>query len=257
MNQKPNDGFLIVASKTKSFYISAKFLADSIKDYMPDAKVCLVVDEDLIDDHNDMFDHMIFTERQYDYRAKLWGMSKSPFDRTLYLDADMECCHEDVKGVFELLGDHDMMFTEIKDVQRPIFKTSTFPAGKFTYNGGVCLYNSSRTRVIDFMYRWWELYCLQKNDLWWPTDPDTGKWAEKRYGDRHDMKWWDQFTLWYLLNEDPEWKDMNVEIIPEGERYNEYSLFWANMRNEKGAVFRHYSRGLSKDNPAMYTVNGQ
>lgn len=251
--QQSNDGFLVVASKSSTFYFSAINLIESIKDYYPEAKTCLVVDKSISDDRVSVSDYVVYTEKENDYRAKLWGMSKSPFDRTLYIDADMECVHEDIATVFDQLGDHDLMFTELNEHRDVVFKPSIFPAGRFELNGGVCLYNSSKQRVIDFMYRWWELYTLQKADMWWPTDPATGEWDLVSYGDRQDNKWWDQFTLWYLLNKDEEWSDISVGIFEDDLRWNyytKYSVFNIHPAQEK--VLVHYSSAIKKDNPEYY-----
>ena len=195
MNQpkkNPSNGYLIVASKSKSFYYSALNLIESIKDYHPEADCCLVVDKDLTDDRAESVpDRTIYTELQGDYRAKLWGMWKTPYDRTLYIDADMECQHEDVATVFDELGNHDMMFTELNEKRDEAFKNRYFPAGQFEYKGVVCLYNSSKKKVWSFMERWWDLSTLQKRDEWWPTDPATVEWDLKSCGNSEDKKSWD------------------------------------------------------------------
>ena len=251
--QQRVDGVTIVASRKESFYLSALFLAESIRDYAPHLKMCLVVDEHLIDDRADTtFDKVIFTPYPDDYRAKLWGMSQSPWDRTLYLDADMECVSEDISNVFEELKDNDMMFTEITDVQRPVFMTSVFPAGRFTYNGGVCLYNSSKERVKEFMYHWWVTYTKQYSGEWWPIDPVTGERDLVNYGPYEEMKGWDQFTLWWMTNRDPDWSDLKIGIIPDGARYNAYTRFTSKMLNDKEPVLIHHSISLQKDNVEAY-----
>lgn len=248
-----NDGYLVVASKSKAFYYSAINLIESIKDHNPEAKTCLVVDKGISDDRVSVSDYVIYTEKENDYRAKLWGMAQSPFDRTLYVDADMECVHEDISIVFDQLGDHDMMFTKLSDERDAVFKNRHFPAGSFELNGGVCLYNSSDKKVINFMYRWWELYTLQKADMWWPTDPETGRWDEVNYGDRHDNKWWDQFTLWWLTHRDEKYSNVSIGIFEDDLRWNYYSKFPEFLIYSKDPpVLIHYSGSLSKDTPEVY-----
>ena len=245
-SQLPNNGFLAVASKRKNFYYSAVNLLEGIKDYYPDAKTCLVVDKKLHDRDVDI-DHVIFTDVEDDYRAKLWGMSQTPFDKTLYIDADMECVHEDISTVFDQLGDHDLMFQELTLERDKVFKGRHFPKGSFKYNGGVCLYNSGEQRVRDFMRRWWELYTEQNQDRWWPTGPD-GNWDEVGYGDRNIQKWWDQFTLWYMLTEHPEWNTMDVGIFEDDLRWNYFTHFQRfNLKPKDDPVLLHYSGGFKKD----------
>lgn len=256
-NKQPqNDGFVIVASKQRAFYLNALYLIESIKDYDPDAKTCLVVDEHISDDRVSVSDHVIYTEVPDDYRAKLWGMSKTPFDRTMYLDADMECAHEDVKYAFDQLGDNDMMFSELTEERDKTFENRHFPAGSFRYNGGVCLYNSSNPKVIDFMYRWWELFTLQYNNQWWPTDPETGKWDLVNYGDRNEMRYWDQFTLWWLFNREEKWSDLKVGVFEDDLRWNWYSAYGKfGIRPEGEPVFVHWSNVLKKDNVEHYEAH--
>lgn len=250
MSQKQaNNGFLIVASKKKPFYISALHLIESIKDYCPDANVCFVVDQSISDDRVSVADHVLYTEKEGDYRAKLWGMWKSPYDKTLYLDADMECVHEDAISIFDQLQDNDLMFTELNKDRDIAFKNRYFPAGQFDWNGGVCLYNSSSDLVTNFMHRWWELFTLQNSDQWWPTDPQTGNWDEVSYGDRNVNKWWDQFTLWYLLNKEKEWADLKVNVLQDDLRWNYYTSYGKVGVPLQGLepVFVHYSSKLKKD----------
>lgn len=250
----PSNGYLVVASRSKSFYISALNLIESIKDHYPEADCCLVVDKDLTDDRAETIpDRTIYTELQGDYRAKLWGMWKTPYDRTLYVDADVECVHEDVSTVFDELGDHHMMFTELNADRDHAFQNRYFPAGQFEHNGGICLYDSSNKKVLSFMERWWRLYTMQKRDEWWPTDPATGKWDLVSYGDRNDNKWWDQFTLWYMLHKEEEWSDMSVGIFEDDARWNTYTNYNAfKLQSKNPPVFMHHSRSLQKDNPNEY-----
>lgn len=250
----PSNGYLVVASRTKSFYLSALNLIESIKDYHPEAHCTLVVDEHLSDERiHTTPDHYIFTETPDDYRGKLWGMWKTPYQKTMYLDADMECQHEDIATCFDALGDHDMMFTALDEQRDDAFKSRHFPAGSYDYNGGVCLYNSSNPDVLSFMERWWKLYTMQFRDEWWPTDPETGKWDLVNYGDREWMKYWDQFTLWYLLNKESKWSGISVGIFEDDIRWNHYTNFHSYQIRSKGPiVLMHQSAALNKDNPSVY-----
>ena len=243
---QPSKGFLAVASRRKNFYYSAINLLEGIKDYYPEAQTCLVCDEWMHDREPDI-DHIIFTEKQDDYRAKMWGMWKSPFDITLYMDADMECVHEDISTVFDMMGDHDLMFQELTKERDPVFKNRHFPKGSFQYNGGVCMFNSGKPHVRDFMHRWWELFTEQYNDRWWPAGPDGG-WDDVGYGKRTEMKHWDQFTLWYLLNEESKWSDIDVGVFEDDLRWNYFTHFKRfGLIPNKEPVILHYSGGFKKD----------
>src|SRR6056300_724593 len=108
-----NKGFVVVASRKNNFYIYAINLIESIKDFYPEAHVTLVTEERFIDGREDIADNIIFCNDHY--RAKLWGMANSPYDVTMYVDADMECEHEDIMTVWDNLGDKDMVFHELTE----------------------------------------------------------------------------------------------------------------------------------------------
>ncbi len=109
MNSKenPSKGFVVVASKKQNFYTYAINLIESIKDYYPEAQVCLVTENRFLDGRQDVADIVI--ECDDHYRAKLWGMSQTPWDITMYCDADMECEHEDISTVWDSLEDNDLV----------------------------------------------------------------------------------------------------------------------------------------------------
>lgn len=167
-------------------------------------------------------------------------MTQSPYDLTMYIDADMECEHEDIAKVYDELGDYDVMFSELTDERDYIYAERDFdtPEGpaKFTLCGGVCLYDMSKPIVRDFINDWWELTFKQMNDTWWP----------KGYSD--SLKSWDQFSLWWLTEKTEKYKDLKVGIFEDDMRWNYYNAWnWARTRPEGEVVLRHYSCGLDKD----------
>lgn len=233
-------GFVIVASKKINFYRYAINLAESILDYYEDAKITLFCEEWMFEElHRDLFDQVIWCSDHY--RAKLWGMAKSPYDITMYIDADMECEHEDIRKVFGELGDCDMMFSALTEERAYIYAELYFDcpeAGptKFDLCGGVCLYDMSKPIVKEFMWDWWELTRKQMNDEWWPAG----------YSD--SLKSWDQFSLWWLTTKVDKYKDINVGIFKDDMRWNYYNAWnWVKTRPEGEVVLRHFSCGLEKD----------
>ena len=106
---EPTKGYVVVASRTKFFYVSAINLIESILDFHPEAKITLVTEERFLDKRSEVCDKIIFCDDHK--RAKLWGMARTPYDITFYIDADTECEHEDIANVFDLLGDDDIQFT--------------------------------------------------------------------------------------------------------------------------------------------------
>lgn len=231
-------GFLVVASKKPNFYKYAVNLIDSIRDFYEDAKVCLVTEERFLDDKGrELADDIMFCDDHY--RAKLWGMAKSPYDITMYLDADMECEHEDVRLVWDQLQDHDVVFTPLKEERSYVYTEWHFdtPEGKtaFSLCGGICLYDMTKPIVKEFMWDWWELTRRQMGGEWWPE------------GYSKSLKAWDQFSLWWLTEKVEKYKDLKIGIFEDDLRWNYYNaLNWARTKPEGEVVFRHYSAGLDK-----------
>ena len=238
MSEK-SKGFVIVASKKINFYRYAVNLAESILDYYEDAKITLFCEEWMFEElHRDLFDQVIWCSNHY--RAKLWGMAKSPYDITMYIDADMECEHEDIATVFDELGDYHMLFSALTEERAYIYSELFFdsPEGrtKFDLCGGVCLYDMTVPIVKEFMWDWWDLTYRQMNDEWWPEG----------YAD--SLKSWDQFSLWWLTTKTDKYKDINLGIFKDDMRWNYYNAWnWAKTRPEGEVVLRHYSCGLEKD----------
>ena len=70
---EPTKGYVIVASRKKYFYISALNLIDSIREFYPDANVCLVTEEKFVDDRGRK-DVDVIIHCDDHKRAKLKGM---------------------------------------------------------------------------------------------------------------------------------------------------------------------------------------
>lgn len=232
-------GYVIVASNKINFYRYAINLAESILDFYEDAKITLFCEEWMFEEkHRELFDNVEWCCGHY--RAKLEGMARSPYDLTMYLDADMECEHGDIEHVFDELGDHDVMFSELTDDREYVYAERSFdtPEGrtKFTLCGGVCLYDMSKPIVKEFMKDWWELTRQQMDHEWWPE------------GYAESLRSWDQFSLWWLTTKSSKYKDLDIGIFEDDLRWNYYNaLNWAITKPENPIVIRHYSCGLDKD----------
>lgn len=218
--QEQTKGYLLVASKEEIFYSWATNLLGEIKDFYPEAKVCLVTEERFVDSRADQADHLIFCDDHY--RAKLWGMSQTPFDITFYLDADMTCISENIANVFDELGDNDVMFTGLPRDRWHIFMDTEFPGGTFTLCGAVCLYRKTDF-TMEFMKDWFDLYVKQWANEWWPTEEDGVTWDTENYP--RQLRCWDQFTLFWLVEKDPKYKDLKVAIFEEDLKWN----YWASL----------------------------
>lgn len=236
---EPTKGYVLVASKKINFYRYAINLAESILDYYEDAKITLFTEPWMFEEgHRELFDNVEWCSDHY--RAKLDGMRRSPYDITAYLDVDMEVEHEDIANIFDELGDDEVLFSELTDDRSYVYAEREFdtPEGpaKFTLCGGIALYDMRKEIVREFMTDWWELTKAQMDDQWWPEG----------YSD--SLKSWDQFSLWWLTEKDPKYKDLKVAIFKDDLRWNYYNAFnWAITQPEGPVVIRHYSCGLEKD----------
>lgn len=234
-------GYVLVASNKINFYRYAINLAESILDYYEDAKITLFCEPWMFEEqHRELFDNVEWCSDHY--RAKLEGMARSPYDLTMYLDVDMECEHEDIAICFDELErrEEDILFSELTDDRDYVYAEREFdaPEGKtkFTLCGGVALYDMTKPIVREFMSDWDSLTKDQMDGRWWPD------------GYIDSLKSWDQFSLWWLTEKEPKYKDLKYGILEDDLRWNYYNAFnWAITKPIGPVVIRHYSCGLDKD----------
>jgi len=238
--QNKNQGYLIVASRKKSFYVSAMNLIESIRDYHPEAKFALFTEKRFMDHRCDNIDYVF--ECGGHIREKMYGMANSPFDQTFYIDADCECSHEDIANVWDHLKDNDLVFVKLtkdKEAQR-VFVEVNFDGNSLELCGGVCLYNSEKPIVKEFMQDWYDLFLKQEAKTWWPEGYPTS------------LARWDQFTLWWLVNKVEKYKDLKIDIFEDNYRWNWFAPFGFNTDGthrlvNKEPVIIHYSCFFNKD----------
>ena len=182
------DGYIYVASRYERYLTSAEYSAASLKDYHPNAHITLFTEERFYHDGlYDTFDHIIVDGVPNDSRAKLWALSRTPYDRTLYIDADSVIQHADIAKVFDELGDADIMLTKIRPYAGAFVY---FPGGALEDHCGVLLYNNEK-HTINFMKQWWALWQVQKPGKW--------QWDTELYPDA-ELRPWDQWSYWWLQN---------------------------------------------------------
>jgi len=238
-----SEGYVVVASTKKLFYDMAINLIDSIKDFHPEAQCALFTEERFLDGKEKIVDHLGFIEDHT--RSKLKGMAMSPYDKTFYIDADCEVEHEDIAKVFDELGDNDLVFTGLPEDRHycyaeVFFEGARKPDGKpggFELCGGVCLYDMTNPLVREFMKDWHELTVEQYAGRWWPKNADG---TEDLHNYPQSFKRWDQFSLWWLVNKTPKYKDLKVSIFEDDARWN-YFNGYLYKHNKDPVVIRHYS----------------
>jgi hypothetical protein len=222
------NGFLLVASVQDDFIQSANYAAGSIKDNYPDAHITLVVppamrskaDEsvfDLIISDDDVPNHT---------RTKLYALSRTPYSNlTVYVDADMECMHEDVQNIWDEMPDEcDILITKIRPYNGKIAKWAT---GEMIHHGGFFMYRSN-PHTLHFMKRWWDDYKIQRSEPW-PYPENEMPVA---------LRPWDQFTFWKLLNIDK--MPVNVDFFEDDARWNFVNGYRLN-ENKGPIVFYHHT----------------
>lgn len=229
----PTRGFLIVVSVDPKYVDGANYAAASIKDYYPDAHVTLFVIprfRHLVDDSS--FDLVVSEDVPDHVRTKLYALSRTPYtELTCYVDADMECIHEDVSTIWDQIpADVDIAITKIRPYNGKMHKWpggATIPPGEFIHHGGFFVYRSN-PHTLNFMERWWTDYVAQRANPW-PYAPHE---IEKGFGQ------WDQFTFWKLLNIDK--LPVKVTFIEDDARWNFVNGYYLH-ENKKPIVFYHHT----------------
>lgn len=233
-------GYVVVASSNFFYYISAINLIHSIKDNDPKAKVCLVTEQRFVDKGADIADEVIFCKNHI--RSKLYGMAKSPYDQTFYIDADCETVHKDLATVFDKFENNDIMFTSLVEERSYIYAELGWgtKGEKFTWCGGVCLYDFTNPLVREFMEDWNDLTIKQYNGSWWPRD-NNGKEDYDNYP--KSLKRWDQFSLWWLINKEPKYELLKIGRLDgdDDARWNHFTGYYWDHCNGKPPIIVHYS----------------
>lgn len=225
---KYSEGFLIVANMHAMYKNSAICLIDSLEEFYPDSKIMVVCPPQWKSEF-ELYEQVveIRTDGPDERRTKLWALQHTIFEKTCYLDADMEVVSEEIKDVFKLLDEeYDTAFTVIN----PKFGASTAiykETGEkeirdndirehLRYHGGFFLWwnNDTHPNAVKSMSLWWEMWnSINKNEKFWDDNP------QYFYMNRS----WDQFTWWYITQvELPELKVQEVGggLTPEGMKWN-------------------------------------
>ena len=104
------NGYLYVASRDERYLKAAVQSAESLLDFHPKAKITLFTEERWDGTYDrKLFDNIIYCDDHV--RAKLWALSRTPYDKTMYIDCDTYIQHEDIKKVFTFLKNNDIIFT--------------------------------------------------------------------------------------------------------------------------------------------------
>ncbi len=184
-------GFIYVASRSVKYYEMAKFSCQSLRDFYPDAHVTLFTHKNFLDGEENLFDTVITDIPNY-YRTKMWAMARTPYEKTVYIDADSFITHRDIKKIHNFLDECDMFFTPVityttADIKWAYIDKNMTEVPK--YHGAVCGYNKTNL-TIDFMQTWYDEYIKQVCDTGWPYEKNHYK----------EWKIFDMFTLWRMTS---------------------------------------------------------
>lgn len=223
----------------------ALHVAGQIRSFDPGANICIVTEPRFEDVRaHDVADVVVHCDDFY--RAKIWGMTQSPWDRTMYIDADCEIWHEDIATVFQYLNDYDLVFTGLPEDRAYCFKVVHWNAGQFSLCGGVCLYDNTNPLVKQFLNEWYDLQLRAAHNEWWPLDehgnPDYVNFPKDK------LEYWDQFPLWWLTNCEPQYDSLKIALFEDDARWNYYSLYQDHLQHNEGEiVIYHHSSTANKD----------
>ena len=182
------NGYVIVATHRKSYLTAAQMLAESIHEHYPEGQITLFTEDDWIEDKgNDAFDH-IYGGMPPSIRSKLLACSLvEDYDKVCYIDADCICHHPDIKNVFDLTDQSDIVFTHVREYNAKCWwwnpETTKHP------HGGWFVWRNS-PKMQSFFKEWWDNWReIYENNLW--------RWIQY---DQRDCKGWDQFPLCLMLD---------------------------------------------------------
>jgi len=202
-------GFIYVASKNRRYYHLAVYSATTMRDFFPQANITLFTHEKFLDKQSDIFD-IVITDIPVYYRTKMWGMANTPYEKTIYIDADSAIVHRDISILFDSLEDCDMFFGPTVNYTSANIAWA-YMDKKLTilpkYHGAVCGYNKTDL-TIDFMNTWYLDYIKQRTTGWSYIDFDV-RW-----------KVFDMFTLWRMTSgrfeEYERFKSLKIKLMPPG-----------------------------------------
>jgi hypothetical protein len=154
------------------------------------------------------------------------------------LDSDTEIRSERIKDVFDILGKNDIMFTKIVPHVSNTRRINN--DNELEYHGGVILYNNKKP-TIKLINEWYDLYAEQVKCSW-------NKSPFAQYDPK--MKPWDQFTIWYLLQQ-KEYKKIKHDFFPNGGTEWNF-IYLLEEKGEKNAPYKELEQIIYH-----YTIPGE
>lgn len=210
------NGFIYIASLDPKYLKSAIYSAESLREFYPEANITLYTHEEWLEgkDLSDLFDNIVTKDVPWHSRAKLWALDKTPYDLTVYVDADMEVMSEEIQTIWDQMpDDKDILLTRIRPYAGAfVYFDKTRRGGEgLEDHCGFFMYRKTE-KTMAFMAEWWRLYQGQQDGSW--------KWDNTKYPE--ELRPWDQWSYWWLqnktdfaldrgyFNEDARWNFVNA-----------------------------------------------
>jgi hypothetical protein len=155
---KPTKGILYIATG-KEFMMEAKVSAMRVKKVMPKTKIDIASD---IEPEYAVFDNWIEVKKpSRDFEDKINNLTKSRFDKTLFLDTDIYV-NTKIDDIFELTNEFDIAAAHNQSRSIGSIDPEGVPTSFPEYNTGVIAYKSGN-KFNKFVDRWRDL-----NEVVWP-----------------------------------------------------------------------------------------
>lgn len=189
-NIKYDKGFVYVASLKPKYYEYALVSAQSLRDFYPESNITLFTHIDFVDERAEKLFDKIYVNIPHSRRAKMWCMTHTPYDITVYNDADSIIRRPKIKKIFDQLDQNDMSFGPISDYtvsRESLCYADLNHKHKIKYHGSLCLYHKSDLN-LNFHQTWYDEYLKQLRNPW------EHAWADPIWKD------YDMHTLWRITN---------------------------------------------------------
>ena len=142
------EGFLLVASMHSHYKNSAIQCIESLEDYYDDPKVVVACHPEWVEDFErlDSVIKVVSDDFPISTRSKLWALQHTVFEKTCYLDADMEVVDEEIGRVFNLL-DSKPSISNLPNATKPVFKHP-----RIEFNKVDLTFNNNKVAIIKITF---------------------------------------------------------------------------------------------------------
>lgn len=235
MQSRPSKGYLYVATLSRAYYEAMVMSIESLKDEIPDAQVAVFTHQSWVEErHKPLFDHL-FTPVPIHCRTKLWALDKTPFDITMYVDADSFVESPELQEPLDLLEENPDVDVYMSE-NRPYNSKVVYFTEDDMEGPGVPAREMEHFRGDDMelvrqgkghKFRWHcGMFVWRKNEktqkLWSEWLRCYRKHNETPNGYKpypKSLTYWDTFAFWRALHENKD-LGLNIQRLPNDAKYN-------------------------------------